>query len=156
MSSIRMENRRTAGYYRQDRKVRKEQLTPEQYELCRMKVTEVPFTGNYGDYKEEEEYYYCMVCGNAPFNSKTKFDSGTNWPNFIAPVKLLNLKFLVDHSSRMTRIEVQRNNPGAHLSHIFDDGPDTIGIRYCLSILHRFNNLKEGKALIRVITMTYN
>jgi peptide-methionine (R)-S-oxide reductase len=155
MSSIRMDSRRTADYYRQDRKVRKEQFTPEQYELCRMKVTEVPFTGNYCDYKEEDDYY-CMVCGNAPFNSKTKFDSGTTWPNFIAPVKLLNLKFLVDHSSRMTRIEVQHNNSGAHLNYIFDDGSDTTGIRYCLSILHRCNNLKEGKALIRVITMTYN
>jgi methionine-R-sulfoxide reductase len=151
-----MESRRTADYYRQDRKVRKDQLTLEQYELGRMKVTDVPFPGNYGDCKEEEDDYYCMVCGNAPFNSKTKFDSGTNWPNLIAPVKLLNLKFLVDHSSRMRTIEVQHNNSGAHLSHIFDDGPDTTGMEYCLSILHRCNNLKEGRVLIRGITMTYN
>ena len=151
-----MESRRSVDNNRQDIKVRKEQLTPEQYELSRMKVTEVPFPGNYSDYKEEEDDYYCMVCGNTPFNSKTKFNSGTNWPNFIAPVKLLNLKFLVDHSSRMRRIEVQHNNSGAHLSHIFDDGLVTTGIRYCLSILHRCNNLKEGKALIRGITMIYN
>jgi peptide-methionine (R)-S-oxide reductase len=153
MGSIIMESRRSVDNNRQDIKVRKEQLTPEQYELGRMKLTEAPFTDSYGDYKEED--YYCVVCGNTPFDSKTKFDFGSNWPNFFAPVKMLNLKFLVDCSYRMRRIEVQRNNSGVYLSHIFDDGPQTTE-QDIVYILHRFNNLKEEKALIRVITRTYN
>ena len=150
-----MKNRRTADYYRQDRKVRKEQLTPEQNELGRMKVMKYTFQATTAIAKKKMITIVWSVVMH-PLILRAKFDSGTNWPNFIGPVKRLNLNFLVDHSSKMTRIEVQHNNSGAHLSHIFDDGPDTTGIRYCLSILHGCNNLKEGKALIRGITMTYN
>ena len=115
-----------------DNKKWKEKLTPEQYEICRMKGTELPFTGKYWNCKEDG-LYLCVVCGNELFDSKTKFDSGSGWPSFWAPAKIQNLKFLVDNSYGMQRVEVQCNNCGAHLGHIFDDGPHPTGKRYCIN-----------------------
>jgi peptide-methionine (R)-S-oxide reductase len=117
---------------RQDKKKWKEKLTPEQYEVCRMKGTELPFTGKYWDCKEDG-VYRCVVCGNELFDSKTKFDSGTGWPSFWAPARMQNLKFVVDNSHGMQRVEVQCNNCGAHLGHVFDDSPHPTRKSYCIN-----------------------
>lgn len=134
MSGIMMESRRSANNNdRQNKKVWKEKLTPEQHQVCRMKVTEVLFTGKYRD-RKHERVYSCMVCGSELFDSKTKFDSGTGWPSFWAPAKMQNLKFLVDNAYGMRRIEVQCNNIcGAYLGHVFDDGSHPTGKRYCIN-----------------------
>ena len=110
----------------------KQKLTKEQYEVCRLKGTEYPFTGKYWNHKEDGTYR-CIGCDSVLFDSETKFDSGTGWPSFWAPAKLQNLKFVSDKSDGMRRIEVQCNNCGAHLGHIFDDGPHPTGKRYCIN-----------------------
>ena len=132
MNGIMMESRRSANTNRQDKKVAKEKLIPEQDGVCRMKVTEVPFRGRYWD-RKEEGVYSCVVCGTDLFDSETKFDPGTGWPNFLAPAKMQNLKFLVENAYGMRRIEVQCNNCGAHLGHVFDDGPHPTEKRYCIN-----------------------
>jgi peptide-methionine (R)-S-oxide reductase len=110
----------------------KEKLTQEQYQVCIIKGTELPFTGKYWDCKDDG-LYHCVCCGNELFDSETKFDSGTGWPSFCAPAKTHNLKFVLDKTHGMRRIEVQCNNCGAHLGHVFDDGPHPTGKRYCIN-----------------------
>ena len=110
----------------------KRRLTPEQYEICVNKGTEMAFTGKYNNYKKPG-IYSCVVCGNDLFRSDTKFDSGTGWPSFYAPTKKENIKEEIDNSYFMRRIEVNCNNCGAHLGHVFDDGPKPTGLRYCIN-----------------------
>lgn len=110
----------------------KEELTPEQYSICRKKGTERPFTGKYHDCKEGGTYR-CVCCGNALFSSGTKFDSGTGWPSFYAPVNDGALKTERDDSLGMNRVEVMCNVCGSHLGHVFDDGPEPTGLRYCIN-----------------------
>lgn len=110
----------------------KQELTKEQYEVCRLKGTEYPFTGKYWNCKEDGTYR-CVCCGNELFDSETKFESGTGWPSFWAPAKIQNLKFVIDKSYGMLGIEVQCNNCGAHLGHVFGDGPHPTGKRYCIN-----------------------
>jgi peptide-methionine (R)-S-oxide reductase len=110
----------------------KEKLTPEQYQVCIRKGTELPFTGKYWDCKEDG-LYRCVCCGNVLFDSDTKFDSGTGWPSFWAPAKMQNLKFVLDKSHGMRRMEVQCNNCETHLDRVFDDGPHPTGKRYCIN-----------------------
>lgn len=105
----------------QGRKVSREMRTPEQYEGCRLKGTKLPLTGKYWDCKEDD-VYRCVCCGNELFDSETKFYSGTCWPIFWAPAKICSLKFVLDNSHSLRRMEVQCNNCGAHLGHVFDDG----------------------------------
>jgi len=110
----------------------KEKLTQEQYQVCIRKGTELPFNGRYWACNEDGLYRW-VCCGNALFDCETKFDSGTSWPGFWAHAKMQNLKFVLDKSHRMRRMEVQCNNRGAHLGHVFDDGPYPTGKRYCIN-----------------------
>jgi peptide-methionine (R)-S-oxide reductase len=92
----------------------------------------MPFSGKYNDCKETVTYQY-VCCGNELFSSDTKFESGTGWPSFWAPIKKENVKEEADDSLFMRRIEVMCNRCGAHLGHVFDDGPDPTGQRYCIN-----------------------
>jgi peptide-methionine (R)-S-oxide reductase len=108
------------------------QLTPEQYHVVREKGTERAFSGKYNKYKEKG-VYHCVACGNELFSSETKFDSGTGWPSFYAPISAEKVAEHRDLSYRMVRTEVVCNRCGAHLGHVFEDGPKPTGLRYCLN-----------------------
>ena len=110
----------------------KQKLSPEQYEICINKGTERPFSGKYHDYKGPG-IYKCVCCGNDLFNSDTKFDSGTGWPSFWAPIKKENITEEKDNSLFMRRIEVMCSRCDAHLGHLFNDGPKPTGLRYCIN-----------------------
>ncbi|HEX8820456.1 MAG TPA: peptide-methionine (R)-S-oxide reductase MsrB [Archangium sp.] len=109
----------------------RQQLTPEQYRVMREKGSEPPFTGAWWDH-EGEGLYCCAGCGSTLFSSKTKFDSGTGWPSFWAP---LNPRHIAQHEDRThftPRVEVTCSRCGAHLGHVFSDGPSPTGLRFCI------------------------
>jgi peptide-methionine (R)-S-oxide reductase len=107
-------------------------LTDEQYRIARKKGTERAFTGEYWDHKEEGTYT-CVGCGQPLYRSEDKFDSGTGWPSFTRPVEAGNVEARIDRALGMVRTEVLCSRCGAHLGHVFQDGPAPTGERHCIN-----------------------
>ena len=110
----------------------KKNLTPEQYEVMRRKGTEGAFTGKYWDCHDPGTYA-CAGCGEPLFRSEDKFDSGSGWPSFVRPAADESVETADDRSHFMRRTEVVCHACGAHLGHVFDDGPEPTGLRYCIN-----------------------
>ncbi len=110
----------------------KDKLSAAEYQVCRMKGTERPFTGEYLNCKEEGQYK-CRCCGEPLFDSSTKYDSGSGWPSFYAPLDEDVVEEHRDSSHGMIRTEAVCRRCGSHLGHVFPDGPQPTGLRYCIN-----------------------
>jgi peptide-methionine (R)-S-oxide reductase len=109
-------------------------LTPEQYEVCRRKGTERPFSGEYNSEKRAGTYV-CACCGTALFDAEAKYDSGSGWPSFFRPVDAAHIEEDTDVTRGMVRTEILCAECGGHLGHVFPDGPQPTGLRYCVNSL---------------------
>lgn len=110
----------------------RERLSPDQYAVLRRQATEPPFTGKYVDVKDDG-IYRCAGCGAELFDSHTKFESGSGWPSFYEPAVARNVEMRTDRSHGMIRTEVVCRSCGGHLGHVFNDGPEPTGMRYCIN-----------------------
>ena len=119
-------------------------LTPEQYHVLRQKGTERPFSGNLY-YNKEKGIYTCAACGQELFSSDTKFESGTGWPSFYDVISSDRVRLHEDNSYFMKRIEVVCSRCGSHLGHVFEDGPEPTGQRYCI-IFDQFYRVDTSRA----------
>ncbi|MFZ2168509.1 MAG: peptide-methionine (R)-S-oxide reductase MsrB [Methylococcaceae bacterium] len=109
-----------------------DKLTPEQFSICRLKGTEPPFTGKYADCKKAG-MYHCICCGSPLFDSNAKYDSGSGWPSFWADLPEGSVNEHIDTSHGMRRVEVTCKVCDSHLGHVFEDGPEPTGLRYCIN-----------------------
>ncbi|TXL00868.1 peptide-methionine (R)-S-oxide reductase [Methylococcaceae bacterium HT1] len=110
----------------------REKLTPEQFNICRCSATEPPFTGKYADCKDDG-IYHCSCCGQALFDSETKYDSGSGWPSFWNSLSDEVVKEIEDSAHGMRRVEVTCSICDAHLGHVFEDGAEPTCLRYCIN-----------------------
>ena len=127
-----------SGIDDKDRKVKKTdaewraQLDPMQFEVARKAATERPFSGKYWDHWSDGNYN-CVGCGTPLFKSDTKFDAGCGWPSYFEPVNSEVVERITDKTHGMVRVEVRCNNCGSHLGHVFEDGPEPTGERFCIN-----------------------
>ena len=121
----------------------REKLNPEEFEVTRKGGTEKPFSGKYLNNKDDG-VYSCVCCGSKLFNSNKKYNSNSGWPSFTEPYKDSSIKSIVDRSHFMVRTEVLCQNCGSHLGHVFPDGPEKNGLRYCINSIS-LNFLKMKK-----------
>jgi len=122
----------------------RKQLSPDSFAVTRHEGTERPYSGKYNE-NHADGLYRCICCDTALFDSKTKFESGTGWPSFWKPISSANVTEIVDNSLMMERTAVACKRCDAHLGHVFDDGPDPTGLRYCMNSVS-LNFVARGKA----------
>ncbi|MCE0492920.1 peptide-methionine (R)-S-oxide reductase MsrB [Vibrio salinus] len=123
----------------------KERLSDDAYRICRERHTEAPFSGKLL-FNSETGIYCCTCCGEPLFRSENKFESGCGWPSFDAPIKENAIRYLEDKSCGMIRTEIRCNCCDSHLGHVFDDGPQTTGERYCVNSVSLIFNKTGEKA----------